>query len=687
MRYPRLLFALVTLVAAATARAQLLDTTLTLGKTPDAVVLPVTIPADGSYRLTLTDFGSASGPARLARLDVGLASGSTLVTAASVTAAISSGTVVKTFSATAGERRVIIIGQPNPPALVGSAGVRIDDPVGGAVLLDTVQTFTTAGPATGPPYEHEIAVNAAGTYTLRITDFALPRPLNALQTTAIRRSDGALLNLAGNGELVLTAGGPDVFEVFVYAELPTGATQGLLGVSLSESASGATQFSALHEIGEWPFKYPFDVGRATTLSLSLSDLGFPLPLATLGVALVHDGQLAAPELVAPGTSVTPAPVAGAFTAYASATAAAGANAGSFGLTVTDDAGARLVETVQNVVPPGPVTDVGAIDKSFDIGTAGDYTLTLTDFGASGFFSAFMSIELALTRDNQIVQTLSAPGQFVFAATPGHYSLAILADPAGPNGQGLLGVTVTGGPGNATVYEDTAAVGIGFLSATFDVSTPQTVDVTLTDLAFPATFDAINVAVTRGATRAGEITGEGKFSFAATTGKYFVNLLATPDAQLGYSTLGLNVQATPLAPVVTLGASATSVVTGGSAMLTWSSTNAKTCVASGGWTGGRATSGTASVGPLNANTTFTLTCTGDGGSDDASVDITIAAAQRSGGGGAVDGALLLLVAILALVARVRRRRLLRGSGPSAFSCHPRSSSEAMMPARTPEAATR
>lgn len=67
------------------------------------------------------------------------------------------------------------------------------------------------------------------------------------------------------------------------------------------------------------------------------------------------------------------------------------------------------------------------------------------------------------------------------------------------------------------------------------------------------------------------------------------------------------------PTVSLSANPTTVSSGGTATLTWSSTNADSCTASGGWTGLKAPSGVESVGPLTGNTTFTLTCTGSGGS--------------------------------------------------------------------------
>lgn len=79
-----------------------------------------------------------------------------------------------------------------------------------------------------------------------------------------------------------------------------------------------------------------------------------------------------------------------------------------------------------------------------------------------------------------------------------------------------------------------------------------------------------------------------------------------------------------APTVTISANPTSVVSGSASTLTWSSTNATSCTASGGWTGTRSTSGTATTGNLTANTTFTLTCSGVGGSGNSSATVTITA---------------------------------------------------------------
>lgn len=70
---------------------------------------------------------------------------------------------------------------------------------------------------------------------------------------------------------------------------------------------------------------------------------------------------------------------------------------------------------------------------------------------------------------------------------------------------------------------------------------------------------------------------------------------------------------PPMPTVTISVSPTTITVGQSATLTWSSTNAVSCTASGGWTGTEQPMGTATETPAAAGTvTYTLTCTGASG---------------------------------------------------------------------------
>lgn len=79
---------------------------------------------------------------------------------------------------------------------------------------------------------------------------------------------------------------------------------------------------------------------------------------------------------------------------------------------------------------------------------------------------------------------------------------------------------------------------------------------------------------------------------------------------------------PTAPTVLISASPTTITSGNSSTLTWSTANATSCSASGGWSGIKGLSGSASTGSLTANTTFTLVCTGVAGSASQSATVAV-----------------------------------------------------------------
>ena len=88
------------------------------------------------------------------------------------------------------------------------------------------------------------------------------------------------------------------------------------------------------------------------------------------------------------------------------------------------------------------------------------------------------------------------------------------------------------------------------------------------------------------------------------------------------------------PVVSFSASPMSVLLTETSTLTWSSTNASACNASGSWSGTKTTSGSEAVTISTAgNNTFTVSCTGVGGSSSKSVTIE---GYRNTDGVVVDG---------------------------------------------------
>jgi hypothetical protein len=86
--------------------------------------------------------------------------------------------------------------------------------------------------------------------------------------------------------------------------------------------------------------------------------------------------------------------------------------------------------------------------------------------------------------------------------------------------------------------------------------------------------------------------------------------------------------------VNLSANPTSVLLTNTATLTWSSADVSSCSASGAWSGTKATSGSESVMVSTVgNNTYTLTCSGDGGSGSNSVTVE---GYRNTDGVVVDG---------------------------------------------------
>ena len=77
------------------------------------------------------------------------------------------------------------------------------------------------------------------------------------------------------------------------------------------------------------------------------------------------------------------------------------------------------------------------------------------------------------------------------------------------------------------------------------------------------------------------------------------------------------------PIVSISASKTTLLIAGNSILQWSSTNASSCTASGGWSGEYGISGTKTINIASLGTTiYSITCSGTGGSKTASVSISL-----------------------------------------------------------------
>jgi len=79
---------------------------------------------------------------------------------------------------------------------------------------------------------------------------------------------------------------------------------------------------------------------------------------------------------------------------------------------------------------------------------------------------------------------------------------------------------------------------------------------------------------------------------------------------------------PSLPTVALRAASAEVGAGGGTTLSWTSTDADTCTAGGGWNGIFGATGSRDVGPLYSDTTYTLSCAGAGGSAGAATTVVV-----------------------------------------------------------------
>jgi plastocyanin len=82
---------------------------------------------------------------------------------------------------------------------------------------------------------------------------------------------------------------------------------------------------------------------------------------------------------------------------------------------------------------------------------------------------------------------------------------------------------------------------------------------------------------------------------------------------------------PLTPAITFTANPTSITSGGTSLLTWSSTNSTSCTGTG--FSAVVTSGSISVSPT-ATTTYSLSCTGAGGTASANATVTVGSSSSS-----------------------------------------------------------
>ena len=298
--------------------------------------------------------------------------------------------------------------------------------------------------------------------------------------------------------------------------------------------------------------------------------------------------------------------------------------------------------VAKIVMHTPTTTaLSAAPSSATVGTAINLTATVAEVGGSGVPTGMVTFNDGTTSLGSM--TLNSKGVAVYTTSSlsvGAHSITAAYGGDSANGSSTstaASVTVT------AAAAPTVTIGVAPASITLGQSA------TLTWSSANATACTASNAWTGNEAVSGTAS---ETPTAAGTLSYV--LTCTGLGGIANATATLTVTA-PVAPTVTIAVAPTSITVGQSATVTWSSTNATSCTASGAWSGAEATSGTLSVTPsASGSASYALACAGAGGTANGTATLSVAAAPSGKGGGGAMGLWELVALSLLGVAAYRRR---------------------------------
>lgn len=599
----------------------------------------------GTYTVTLTDLGAALTPsAPLAAVELGVTDGDTLVG----TPLVGAGTLTLSALA-AGSYELHVVGLPGNVPGSGPFGIQVSNAGNASIAAfqGTLALPSAALPNGESVLDDTFTVPTSGSYTVTLSDLQLPQSLSLLTLLLIAQGGSTpLATLPSNGSdqatVTLTAG--VTYSIFAVGQANPAANAGLYSAVVAASG-GAVAYGRAVPVGTTASLGTAGLA-AGSASFALTDLKYPAALSQVGAVLTLTGQPVA-QLAAAGAQPFTA-VAGTYQAFAAGTAVTAApEAGSYAVQVTQG-GATALGVAEGVTAAGSALTPYSFNTT--LSAAGTYSVDLNDFQ---FPAALASLGLAAVQGGaQLGTPLTAAGTLNISAASGPLTLLCFVQAA--QAGGLFGVNVLPTAGGASIFSVTQGVGGVFIARQLSITQAGSYAVTAMDLGFPAPFATFDTIVTQGSTQLGSIFGGGTFTINAVPGEYFINFIAQPTGAYLSGTYALTVATAPAAPVVTLSTDNPQVASGSTVDIIWSSQNASSCTASGGWSGTQATSGFATSTALTATTTFTLSCTGPGGTTSKSVTVTITPSS-GGGGGSMDIALMVMLGGLLLAARVRAAR--------------------------------
>jgi hypothetical protein len=621
------------------------DATLVGSKTAP-VSREFTIAQAGTYELTLSDVGF---PAPLVSVQAAITHGDKLLVVRDMPGTVS-------FTAEAGTYELQVAGIAANATGLGSFAAKVTSVPAGSTPLDYSDVVETpqAAPAAGQlTLQTQVTLVEAGAHRISLTDIAFPEPLVSIELL-LTRGGVEYARLDAANPVADFTGVAGVYDLLVVAQAAATSATGLFGVRVINLGSSAQVFDASYPIGKVTATDSVTLPAAATYTMAVTDLGFPVALGAASATLVRGSELLA--RVAGGASVSFNATAGVVDLYALPTPAMPSAVGSMSVEVLQGA-SRIKSGVYVATPDATSGETTLFNDVADVPAAGTVRATLTDFE---FPAAFANLQLGVIQNGVQLGRRTGAGTIDLPVESGSLAILVASSPAAAPGSGLYGVQLATATAGTLLYEQTRGSGALFQQRVITIPATGSYDATISDLEFPARFAELAAAVTRGTQKVGFVFGGGKFTFSATPGDYFINFITRVDAAATYGTYGLKVEDTPPPPTVTLTAAAASVAAGESTTLTWSSTNATSCLATGQWSGSKAVASSETVGPISTQSTFTLACTGPGGTVSKSVAVELKSntGGNGGGGGAFDARVLLLILLLAAWSQHARRRARR-----------------------------
>lgn len=521
---------------------------------------------------------------------------------------------------------------------------------------------TTANP-TVSTLSTPLTITSAGAYTFNFTDLSFPTGLATQPQVALFQGSTSIIP-PGQSTPSITAGttlnlSPGSYTILSIAQADPTIQEGLYSLSVQ-----GTSVNLAVPVGLLPAPATFMNSSAQNVTLTVSDYAFPGALTSASALLTAGGATVGSASSIGGAQTFSAP-AGTLSLWTYG--APGTTAGTFSADVSGG-GTDLFTTAQAVAGPSGSSGPSTLSYAYvvPVTSTGAYEATATDLQ---FPSQLGSLSFAVAQNGTLLKPAqtAAAGSISFPLVVGNAvvlaSASLPTTSSGSNNTtplvGLFDVNVQStGSSAAVLFDQTQNVSSSpsfFSTQTLHINDSASYDLTLTDLKFPLAFDSLSLVVTRGSQVLGKVFGAGTLSFNSSPGDYLLTFVASPSTDQQFGLYALSAAYSP--PTVTLTSNVASAAAGSFITLSFSSTNATSCTASGGWTGTEPTTSSTVTETLAATTTYTLTCTGPGGSANQSVTVTAtaAAASSSHGGGALDLVSVCGLVGLVLLSNLKRRR--------------------------------